>query len=342
MTLQADRQAPLVSIVMAARDTESFIEKCLQSIIAQTYQNWELIAVNDHSIDRTPEIIADYSQVDSRIKLIHSQRQKLIPALKEGYWYSQGQLLNRMDSDDYMPSDKLETLVSLWTRYGRGHVIAGGTKHFVSNGEVGNGFRKYDRWLNEVARKNTHYQEIYRECVIPSHCWMIHRDDFEKVGGFEPEVYPEDYDLCFRFYEAKLKIIGIDKILHFWRDRPSRISRTWDCYQDNRYFDLKARYFYKLDRNYARPLVVWGGGRNGKDLVKTIFKEEKKICWVCDNLKKIGKDIYDIRMKHFSHILELSRPQILIAVASPNDRDGITQQLHLWDKKPVEDYWFFS
>ena len=84
-------------------------------------------------------------------------------------------------------------------------------------GEVGDGFRKYEEWLNEVAREEKHYQEIYQECVIPSHCWIIHKDDFDAVDAFNPEIYPEDYDLCFRFYKAGLKVLtyvkGLEEIM---------------------------------------------------------------------------------------------------------------------------------
>ena len=47
---------PLISIIMAAKDTAPYLPKCLESIIRQTYKNWELIAINDHSSDRTPEM----------------------------------------------------------------------------------------------------------------------------------------------------------------------------------------------------------------------------------------------------------------------------------------------
>jgi glycosyltransferase involved in cell wall biosynthesis len=333
---------PLVSIIMAVKDTEPYLPACLDSIINQTYKNWELVAVNDHSSDRTPEILGEYAQRDSRIKIFHSERHKLIPTLKEGYQHLNGELINRMDSDDIMPSDKIEVLVNEWLKYGKGTIIAGGTKHFVDEGEVGGGFRRYEEWLNEVAKSSSHYREIYQECVIPSHCWIIHKEDLDKVGAFEPEIYPEDYDLCFRFYKEGLSVIGIDKILHHWRDRSNRISRTWEEYKDNRYFDMKLRYFYELDRDLSRPLVVWGAGRNGKDFAKLILEREDQFCWVCDNERKIGKDVYGIIMEDFKVILDLDNPQILVVVASPEDQVVIRKQLDIWHKQPVQDFWFFA
>ncbi len=330
-----------VSIIMAARNTESYLEECLDSILFQTYKNWELIAVNDHSTDGTRAILDTYASNDSRIKVFNSKRHKLIPALKEGYKQVTGDLINRMDSDDRMPVDKLEALVTEWKKYGKGTIIAGGTKHFVDTGEVGGGFIRYERWLNEVAKNETHYEEIYRECVIPSHCWIIHREDFDKVGGFNPEVYPEDYDLCFRFYKEKLKVVGIDKILHFWRDREDRISRTWEEYKDVRYFPLKIRYFFEIDRDITRPLVLWGAGKNGKDMAKLLLERDVNFHWICDNKNKIGKDVYGVKIKSLDLIRELKSSQIMITVASPQDKMMIREQLISLGKAPVKDFWFF-
>lgn len=333
--------SPLVSIIMAVKNTAPYLPDCLRSIIDQTYENWELIAVNDHSTDNTVEILHEYAMKDQRIRVYHSNRPLLIPTLQEGYKHIRGTLINRMDSDDKMPDYKLEVLVEKWLEHGKGNVIAGGTEHFVDEGKVGAGFRRYEKWLNEVARKGTHKQEIYTECVIPSHSWIIHREDFDRVGAFNSDVYPEDYDLCFRFYKNGLRIVGMDSVLHYWRDRSDRISRTWDCYKDNRYFDLKLRYFYQIDRDLSRPLVLWGAGPNGKDMVKLLQPRNEKIHWVCDNQRKIGKHVYGIEMKHFNVIIELDDPQILIVVASPKEKTKIKRQLEDWGKKPVDDFWFF-
>ncbi len=327
---------------MAVKDTAPYLPACLDSIIAQTYTDWELIAVNDHSTDRTPEILHEYAIRDARIRVFNSDGHRLIPALQCGYRQIRGTLINRMDSDDMMPADKLEAMVARWSPFGKGTIVAGGTEHFVDEGEVGEGFRRYEAWLNEVARTNTHYQQIYQECVIPSHSWLAHRDDLDRVGAFEPLVYPEDYDLCFRFYREGLRVVGLDKVLHYWRDRSERISRTWDEYKDNRYFDLKLRYFYELDRDFSRPLVLWGAGRNGKDMAKLLLHREDNFNWCCDNERKIGKDVYGIRMTSWESLPELINPQIMVVVSSPDGKVEIRDQLEKWGKEPVHDFWFFN
>ncbi len=327
---------------MAVKNTAPYLPACVESILQQTYVNWELIAINDHSTDDSNAILSSYAAQDHRVRVVTSQGQRLIPALQTGIKTATGELINRMDSDDKMPSDKLEVLVKEWLQYGKGTVIAGGTEHFVDEGEVGDGFRRYERWLNEIAAKGQHFQEIYQECTIPSHSWIMHREDFDAVGGFDSPVYPEDYDLTFRIYRKGLKVVGIDHVLHHWRDRSDRISRTWDEYKDNRYYDLKLRFFYELDRDKKRPLVIWGAGRNGKDLVKLILSYEREnVHWVCDNDQKIGKDIYGLIMQSLDSIPIMDNPQILVAVTSPDAKKEIRQQLERWGKLPVRDYWFF-
>jgi glycosyltransferase involved in cell wall biosynthesis len=330
-----------VSIIMACKDTAPYIRSCLDSILAQTYTDWELIAVNDHSSDDTPLILAEYAAADERVRYFDSPVQKLNGTLIFALEQANGELVNRMDSDDRMPADKIESLVNAWEAHGAGTVIGGGTEHFVDEGEVGGGFRRYEQWINAVAREGRHAQEIYKECVIPSHSWMVHIDDLRAVGGFA-DTYPEDYDLCFRFYQHGLNLVGIDKVLHYWRDRGDRISRTWEVYRDNRYFEMKLKYFYLVDRDQEKELVLWGAGRNGKDLAKLLLDREESIRWVCDNENKIGKDVYGVVMEPFSAVQEMENCQVIVCVASPEGQEEIREQLAAWGKEPGKDYWSFS
>ena len=140
--------------------------------------------------------------------------------------------------------------------------------------------------------KGANFQDLYKECVIPSPCWMVYRTDLEKCAAFRPNRYPEDYDLCFRFYENGLKIIPNDQVLHQWRDYPNRTSRTDKNYADNRFLAIKVHYFLKLEMDKTRPLVIWGAGRKGKLIARQLIEYKIDFQWVCNNERKIGRDIY--------------------------------------------------
>ena len=102
------------------------------------------------------------------------------------------------------------------------------------------------------------------------------------------------------------------------------------------------RFFYELDRDRTRPLVLWGAGRNGKDMAKLLQSYDDSFHWVCDNKRKIGKDIYGVRLEHFENIVTIENAQIIIVVASPVGKKEIQEQLASWNKKPIVHYWFFA
>jgi glycosyltransferase involved in cell wall biosynthesis len=324
-----------ISIIMPVKDTAQYVGATIESILKQSYTNWELIAVNDDSSDRSLEVMERYI-LDERIHAISNPDPGLLKALRYGYSLTTGNLIHRMDSDDLMPENKLQSMIDAWNQHGEGSVITGGAQYFCDEGEVGDGFKRYAAWLTTVSTENTHAKNIYKESVIASNCWLVHRNDFNAIGGFEPDTFPEDYDLCFRFYTGGLNIVGLKDILHLWRDRPDRISRNWDVYKDNRFFDLKVHYYFQFERDTNRPLVLWGAGKNGKDLAKLILKHQPSLHWVCDNENKIGKDIYGVRMEHFDRIQDLVNPQIIIAVAGPDDQHEIASIL------TTSNYVFFS
>ena len=331
-----------ISIILPTKDTAPYLSDCIDSILSQTFENWELIAVNDQSSDNSLEILEQYAAQDSRIHVLNNPTAGLLETLRYGYDHSTGGLIHRMDSDDIMPAYKLQTMYDALMLHGIGTVITGGTQYFSDEGEVGDGFKRYDAWLCEVARENTHAKNIFRECVIPSNCWLVYREDFDFCGGFNNDVFPEDYDLCFRFHKGQLKIVGLDCVLHHWRDRSDRISRNWDCYKDNRFFEIKLCYFCELKRDQDRPLVLWGAGKNGKDLAKLLLSHVGPFTWICDNDNKIRKDIYGIVMQPISILEELHNPQIIVAVASPDGQVEIRQHLDTLNKVEGEDYWLFS
>ena len=260
-----------VSIIIPFKNTAHFLPECLDSIVNQTYIDWEVLAVNDHSTDTSLELLSSYSQRDKRIKVFQNNGNGIIPALQTAFAQSSGGFVTRMDSDDIMEPNRLEVMVNSLIKYGKEHVAVGKVKYFSNRG-ISNGYQRYEEWLNQLTSTGNNFEEIYKECVIPSPCWMVYRSDFEQSKGFEPKRYPEDYDLTFRFYEHGFKIIPCDQVLHLWRDYDTRTSRTHEHYAQNYFLDIKLHYFLKLDYDKNRPLVVWGAGFKGKKIAKGLKK----------------------------------------------------------------------
>ncbi|WP_299100451.1 glycosyltransferase family 2 protein [uncultured Winogradskyella sp.] len=331
---------PLVSILIPFKNTEAFIAECIQSVLHQTYNNWEAIFIDDNSDDKSYKIVQNYTKTDSRLKVYKNNNSGIIEALKTAYSNSSGSYITRMDSDDIMTPIRLETMVANLEAHGKGHLAVGQVKYFRADG-LSDGFARYETWLNQLTITGSNYSEIYKECVIPSPCWMLSREDFEACNGFNSEIYPEDYDLAFRFYKAKYACIPCNKVLLHWRDYSTRTSRTHEHYAENSFLDLKVKYFLELNYDASRPLAIWGAGHKGKTLAKILLTQQIPFYWICDNPKKIGKHIYDQELYNFDYLAELKNPQSIVTVANTKAQEEITQYFETQKMQSMIDYYFF-
>ena len=320
---------------MPAKNTGKYISECLDSILAQSYLNWELIVVDDGSTDKTFEIANRYAE-DRRIRVFSQSASGIIPALRLACEKSTGKMITRMDSDDIMSQNKIEKLAALLMKHGDGHIATGSVEYF-SQTNPGEGYLKYARWLNSLNQNNSHFSEIYKECCIPSPCWMLWRQDLDACEAFTPDTYPEDYDLTFRFYRRGLKPVGCTDILHRWRDHENRSSRTMEFYRENSFINLKVNYFLSIDYDNSTNLVLWGAGKKAKKIAELLNKQNISFFWVCNNSKKIGQEIYKVLM-HDSADFNFSNKKVIVTLA--NDIEQTKARLHLEGFNNCRAYFF--
>ena len=328
-----------ISILMPVKNAAPFLAACLDSIIKQTCKSWELVVVDDHSDDDSLAILQDYERRDHRIKVLINEGKGIINALRRAYDHSTGEILTRMDADDIMAPNKLMILKQNLLSAGLGHLAVGGVKYF-SEEPLGSGYKRYETWLNRLTLSGDNFSELYRECVIPSPCWMIHKEDLEYAGAFDDDRYPEDYDLAFRMYQSNLDVIPCDKILHHWRDHPARSSRNDKNYLDNRFLQLKCHHFMLHDYE-DRTLVVWGAGKKGKLIVQHLKRHQPDLYWITDNEKKVGKDIYGVTLNNPEVLVELFLPQVIVAIANPQEQKVVEDRLFDMGLYPMVDYFMF-
>lgn len=324
----------MISILLPVFNAAPFLQECLDSIINQTDSDWELLAVDDCSTDESLNILISYAQQDHRIKVLQNQKKGIIPALQLAYENSKGTFITRMDADDKMAKHKLLSLRQLLLQSGEGYVATGLVKYFSAQA-LRDGYKKYEAWLNQLTSTQSNFSEIYKECVIPSPCWMLWRTDLEKCEAFNPSTYPEDYDLCFRMYQMNLKVTVESSVLHYWRDHKQRSSRTDEHYSDNRFLVLKLHYFLKLDYQQSKPLVLWGAGKKGKMIAKMLREQQINFHWVCDTPTKWGHKIHGVPLQDYKNIINLGIPQIIVAVAAPSGQIAIKKFLRQLTSPPI-------
>jgi glycosyltransferase involved in cell wall biosynthesis len=149
----------LISIVVPVYNVESYLEKCIDSILNQSYSNFELILVNDGSTDNSGKICSDFEKKDSRIKVINKDNGGLSDARNHGIDIASGRYITFIDSDDFVEVDYIFYLYNLLKKYGTKISICA-YNILLENGEkinLGKGFEEtlmskedsFKRMLNE-------------------------------------------------------------------------------------------------------------------------------------------------------------------------------------------------
>jgi len=258
----------LISILMPVRNEAKYLRACLDSIRQQTYQDWQLIVVDDHSKDETTVIIEEYAIKDQRILWSTNEGTGILPALQQAFVHSTGAFITRMDGDDLMPSSKLAVLLDL-LKDAPLRTIATGKVRYFSESAVSNGYLRYEEWINERCEMNDHWKWVYRECVIASPNWLCRREDIIEIGEFTSQKYPEDYNMVLKWYEQGFQVNCSKEISHLWREHAERTSRNSPIYDQYSFFQLKISYLLKEFK--SEQFLILGLGQKAK-LCQEILK----------------------------------------------------------------------
>ncbi|WP_161949297.1 glycosyltransferase family 2 protein [Streptococcus suis] len=103
---------PLISIIVPVYNVENYLDECIQTVLAQTYSNWELLLINDGSTDSSGTICDDYAKGDERIRVVHKNNGGLSDARNAGINNCTGEYITFLDSDDGIREDFLETCLT--------------------------------------------------------------------------------------------------------------------------------------------------------------------------------------------------------------------------------------
>lgn len=209
----------LVSIVLPVYNGSMYLQEAMDSILAQTYSNFELIIIDDGSSDNSAEIIVEYT--DSRIKFYRQENHGLAATLNRCISIASGSYVARQDQDDISLPSRLEKqvaflesnpdygMVGTWATIWEGNVPTERLhKHSPENLRL-----KFDLLFDNPF---VHSSMMIRKCV------------FDIVGGYSTDrdrQPPEDYELWSRV-SRKFKVANIPEVLHVYREIPQSMSRT--------------------------------------------------------------------------------------------------------------------
>ena len=213
-----------VSIVMGVYNCSQTISEAIDSLIIQTFKDWELIICDDGSTDFTAEIVRSYAERYNNILFIKNERNLGLPAtLNICIDHSQAEYIARMDGDDISLPDRLEEEVSFLDSHPEYAIVSCEMIHFDNNGDWG-----ISRYVEKPQK--TDFIKKSPFCHAGS---MMRRSALNSVGNYtvnEELRRGQDYWLWHKFYRAGYKGYNIQEPLYKMRDDQAAMKRrTWGC-----------------------------------------------------------------------------------------------------------------
>ena len=194
-----------VSIIIPCFNQAKFIPETLDSVLAQTYQNWECIIIDDGSYDNSREIVQDYIDKDSRFSYIYQENQGPAAARNNGIQHSYGDFILPLDADDLIADTYIEKAISVFVSNPDFKIVYCKAKKFGACNQI---------WdLPDYS-----YEKFIWENMI--FCSSIFkRKDYDKTNGYNSNMRDglEDWDFWLSLLNPSDKVYRIDEILFFYR-----------------------------------------------------------------------------------------------------------------------------
>jgi glycosyltransferase involved in cell wall biosynthesis len=337
------KKAPRVSVLMPCFNVEATIDETMETIVAQTLEAFEIVAVDDGSTDGTLSKLANWARQDRRVHVLARTHAGIIPALNQGLELCQAAYVARMDADDRVHPTRLERQVEYLDAHPEVAVLSSLVEGFPSE-DVREGFKIYMDWLNSLVTHADITREIFVESPLAHPSVTFRKRWVQDLGGYKEFGWPEDYDLWLRLYLEGAQFAKIPEILLYWREHPQRLTRTDSRYSVKNFLRAKAHYFMLgplVDRD---AVIVWGAGQMGRRLAKHLLREGAPIVAFIDiDPKKIGRTrkgrpiLAPETLK--DELSSYANPVVLAAVGSRGARALIRERLSSMGLRESIDWW---
>lgn len=215
---------PKVSVLMPVYNGEKYLAEAIDSVLNQSYQDWELIIINDRSTDKSEQIIQSYS--DERIKYFENEvNLGLVKTLNKGIDFCTGKYIARMDADDISLSSRLSLQVDFLDRNSAYGMCGGNAEVINAEGSVTGSLKNLSE--NDLLKINLLFSVPF---IHP--CMMIRKEVLDEFRYDEAFKHVEDYDLWCRISRKwKVANLPVDLLKYRWHN--SNVSVVHSSYQDD-------------------------------------------------------------------------------------------------------------
>ena len=181
-------QQPLISVIVPCYNQSIYMDECLQSVLDQTYQNWECIVMDSDSTDNSAAVVQEMAREDDRIKYFHHTKLPIPQAKNNAVAHSSGKYLLPLDSDDLIAPEYISEAVEILENNAEVKLVYCAGVYFGD---------KKGKW--KLAEYSFH-QLLLKNCIHNSA--LFRRTDFDAVRGYNPDmITSEDWDLWISLLE---------------------------------------------------------------------------------------------------------------------------------------------
>lgn len=254
-----------VSIIVPIYKVEDYIRECIDSILAQTYSDFELILVDDGSPDSCGRICDDYAKRDNRIKVVHKVNGGLTSARNAGLEVAKGEWIMHVDGDDWIEPDMIESLIQAAQATGADLVFGDFTKYGPYAG-----YYKLPTWSSDKIKSMSKYIAYMMTTIWGS---IAKRSLYADHSLKSPEgiSYCEDFHLIVRLCHFAKKVVNVHRPFYHYRYRPtsimSNMSRKTEADEQWAYQDTIR--FFKEQGVYEdyRKVMSWRVLKSAQELL---------------------------------------------------------------------------
>lgn len=249
----------LVSVIIPTYNRIEFVTKAISSVIKQLYHDWELIIVDDGSVDKTFELLSEQYQNYENIKILKQSNKGVSSARNLGIKNASGEWIAFLDSDDFFHSDKLTKQVD-YIMQNPGYKLCHTEEIWYRDGVRINPHKKHQKLHGAI------FANSVKICSISISTVMVHKSIFTELGDFDESMPAcEDYDFWLRI-TAKYPVLFLDEYL---------------TTKHGGHADQLSRKYYAMDRFriYALNKIITKGNlsQDQKELALAEFSKKKKI-----------------------------------------------------------------
>jgi len=337
--------APRVSVALPCFNAGATLPAALGSLLDQTLDDFEIVAVDDGSTDRTFDVLRAFAARDARLRPIRLPHQGVALAMNAAVAACRAPFIARMDADDLCPPGRLAAQASLLAA-APGLDLVTGRVRFGGDAAACAGYALHVDWLNSLATAEAIGMNRFVESPLANPSVMFRRAAFERFGGARPNTgplpFPEDYEMWLRWLGAGARVGKTTEEVLVWNDPPGRLSRTAAAYGPQAFARCKAGYLWDwLQANNPRhpEVLAWGAGRESRKRLVPLLALGLRVAGYVDiDRRKIGQVVHGVRVlpreavpPHSPAVSVASAtpaPFVLVNVGSRGAREDILQWLH--------------